>query len=152
MNERSFFLKSSNDIIVTYLLNKVAREYNLTQEISSNLVLFYTSHFHTKRTDPAYISRSDTYVLKNRKIVKKMSGLKLETHNLKVKDLTLKVSVEKGKEVVRDLTCDSKFMMDTIHELRITIHSHYSFLPVDHPVYLFIDNAGGHGKKNIKKD
>ena len=69
-----------------------------------------------------------------------------------MKDLTLKVSVQKGTEIVRDLTCDSKFMMDSVHEIGSAICSHYSFIPADHLVYLFIDNAGGHGKKNIKKE
>ena len=43
-------------------------------------------------------------------------------------------------------------MMNAVHEIGAAICYYLSFIPVDHPVYLFIDNAGGHGKKNIKKE
>ena len=39
-----------------------------------------------------------------------------------------------------------------VDEIGQNIRKAYSFLHPRHPVYLFMDNAGGHGKKEVKSD
>ena len=43
-------------------------------------------------------------------------------------------------------------MMDHIWSIGKSIQDTYSFLASDHPVYLFMDNAGGHGKTEVKSE
>ena len=68
-----------------------------------------------------------------------------------INDLELRVNPQKGTWIERDITCDSIFMMNHIRQIGKSIREAHSFLPNDHPVYLFMDNAGGHGKTEIKK-
>ena len=42
-------------------------------------------------------------------------------------------------------------MMDHIREIGKAIRVTYSFLPYSKTIYLFMDNAGGHGRTKIKK-
>ena len=57
---------------------------------------------------------------------------------------------KRGWIVERDIKCDSYFMLDNIRDIGRSIRETYSFLPKDHPIYLFMDNAGGHGKTEVK--
>ena len=43
-------------------------------------------------------------------------------------------------------------MMSHIRDIGRAIRSTYSFLPATHPIFLFMDNAGGHGKTEIKSE
>ena len=77
-------------------------------------------------------------------------NIELLTRPLTLKDLKLQVNVLKDTEVTKDVNCDSTFMMNTMNKIGTSIRSHYSFLPKTTPIYLFMDNAGGHGKTEIK--
>ena len=72
------------------------------------------------------------------------------SRDLTLDDLQLCVYIPKGREVDRDVNCNSKFMIDTVDLIGKSIRDAYSFLPHGHPVHLFMDNAGGHGKEEIK--
>ena len=65
-------------------------------------------------------------------------------------DLTLKVNRQKGKILEKDISCDSNFMLNHIREIGASIRKAYAFIGDDTPVYLFVDNAGGHGKIEVK--
>ena len=62
------------------------------------------------------------------------------------------MNIPKKSVVVRDVNCDSQFMIDMVDEIGSSIRKAYSFLPHSKPITLFMDNAGGHGKKNIKEE
>ena len=53
-------------------------------------------------------------------------------------------------ETIRDVNCDSKFMITSINDIGFSIRTAYSFLPKTQTIYLFMDNAGGHGKQDVK--
>ena len=76
-----------------------------------------------------------------------------EERRLRIDDLQLRVNPQKGRVVERDVTCDSLFIMDHIRAIGAKLRNEtYSFLPTPTPIYLFMDNAGGHGKTEIKKN
>ena len=53
----------------------------------------------------------------------------------------------------RDTTCDSEFMMEHVDEIGSSIRDAYKkIVPPDKPIVLIMDNAGGHGRKDVKKD
>ena len=98
------------------------------------------------------ITSDDNKPLLNRKIKYKISDTEIGERRVKLSDMNLKVNPQKGRLIEKDVSCDSHFMMETIREIGTSIRSNYSFLPVSHPVYLFMDNAGGHGKTEVKHE
>ena len=69
-----------------------------------------------------------------------------------LEDLTLHVVMDAGSDSEKDITCNSQFMMDSIDEIGIAIHHAFHWVPRDVPIYLYMDNTGGHGTADdIKK-
>ena len=93
----------------------------------------------------------DGPLLSGRTIRFKKKDGSMGERQLKVDDLTLKVNPQKGNIIEKDISCDSSFKMNHIKQIGVSIHSAYSFVDMDHPIYLFVDNAGGHGKVKVKK-
>ena len=50
-------------------------------------------------------------------------------------------------KVEMDISCDSTFMRQTMPEVGKAIHQQMPWIPRGQPVYLQMDNAGGHGTK-----
>ena len=71
---------------------------------------------------------------------------------LTLKDLTLHVVMDAGLDSEKDITCDLQFMIDSINGIGFTICHPFHWLPYGVPIYLYMDNAGGHGTDEIKKN
>jgi hypothetical protein len=89
---------------------------------------------------------NNKYLLKDR-IVREDGGTQ---RLLTLTDLHLYVYVPKNTEVEEDITCDSSFMMESIHEIGSSIRESMYWVPQSVYITLFMNNAGGHGKENIK--
>ena len=70
--------------------------------------------------------------------------------NLQFSDITLHVRVKRGSQSESDVNCDTKFMLESIGEVGRAIRDKMNFVPEWEPIYLFIDNAGGHGTNEGK--
>ena len=107
-----------------------------------------------KKRVPIRITRDDDddenrMLLKNRTTI--MNDL--SKRQLTLDDLRLDVKLNAGTYVERDVTCDSDFMLDHIHEMGESIRRAYDKVTTrDKPIVLIMDNAGGHGSKDVKKD
>ena len=133
---------------IDLLFQAITEEYHLEDHVSARLVLTYRTFSKTKKTVRSIrIRRGDGKILGRRKITP-LRGMK---RPLTLTDLNLHVGYNKGELVEKDITCDSDFMMSTIREIGTHIRSKMVFAR-DHPIYLFMDNAGGHGKTEIKKE
>jgi len=67
-----------------------------------------------------------------------------------IEDLLLRVRRERGEEYEKDVTCDSEFMLDHMLVIGAAMRDAYSpFVPFEVPLYLGMDNAGGHGRKDV---
>ena len=62
---------------------------------------------------------------------------------------SLVVGMEKGDEREVDCNCNSEFMERIMDDVGKSIREHYEKLGVERetPIFLFLDNAGGHGTK-----
>ena len=154
---RSLYSPEVEDSVRDFLVI-IEDTYDMDDDIGADLVLVYNSLQVTKSTGqskPKLIKlghdQEDGPVLTNRKIKFKNKEGEVCERALNINDLELRVNPQKGKMVERDITCDSSFMMDHIRMIGKGIRDAHSFLPNDHPIYLFMDNAGGHGKTEIKK-
>ena len=56
---------------------------------------------------------------------------------------------EEGDTREVDVSCDSRSMQDIIPKVGKEICNAYHWVPTDHPIFLFLDNAGGHGMKDV---
>ena len=54
-----------------------------------------------------------------------------------------------GDERELDVSCDSKFMKIVMPEVGKVIRQKYHWVSLDIPVFLFLDNAGGHGTDEV---
>ena len=62
---------------------------------------------------------------------------------------TLMVRNSAGDKRMVNNTCDSEFMDDVMPDVGKAIREAYHWVPRDIPIYLYMDNAGGHGKKHV---
>ena len=146
-------------IKVSRLLQSIVQEYQIESQISNDLVFTYNDYQISPRAKKIekkvkYIKRSSKCLVTDSLIhfpSNTNSGDRLDTRNLSVLDLTLCVLLPKNRMVQRDVNCGSSFMISTVDEIGKSIRNAYSFLPQHHPIHLFMDNAGGHGKKEIKE-
>lgn len=68
---------------------------------------------------------------------------------VQVRGCMLVVKKEKGEERTVDVTCDSDFMIYAMKIVGKRIRAAYHWVDIDHPIFLYLDNAGGHGKKEV---
>ncbi len=47
-----------------------------------------------------------------------------------------------------DVSCDSSFMTDVMPKVGKAIREAYHWVPLEKPIFLYLDNAGGHGTKD----
>lgn len=50
-----------------------------------------------------------------------------------------------GDKVTTDVSCDSKWMLETMGEVAEAIRAAHHWIPSEQVIYLVMDNAGGHG-------
>ena len=140
----------THGMTVEELFDDIHHCYTLEDSITDRLCLSYHTYTRGGNKQVVRIQESDInkLVLEGRSCVNK----KGDKANLQLKDLTLHVKIDKGEEVEKDETCDSQFMMDTIFEIGDSIRTSFKWVPRDVPIYLFMDNAGGHGTDQVKDE
>ena len=144
------------DVSVDEFLSIIQDTYQIPDATADDLVFIYRTYQRIKKTGQVKsklekMDQTDNgYVLDGRKIrVLKNDGT-LEERNLQIEDLDLRVNLQKGQMIEKDVTCDSVFMLETIRTIGQSLRDHYSFLDKTTPIHLFMDNAGGHGKTEVK--
>ena len=159
LEEWKQLVPENGQITVSDLIDKIKYKYKVPPRIAKDLVFLYKTHSISPRakkllTTKCKIVRSNEMLLhSNRKLKKPAQGNNqlLVERRVTLNDLILRVHVPKNREVVADVNCDSQFMIDTVHEIGRSIRKTYSFLSKSQPIFLFMDNAGGHGKQDIKE-
>ena len=117
--------------------------------ISSASVVEDEPAVRVKQKVPIRIQRDEFYIFKD----KYVTNQNMEKISLTMADLLLHVRVEKGTMVEKDCSCDSDFMIEHIHEIGKKIRKSYeNVITSDKPIVLIMDNAGGHGRNDVKKE
>ena len=86
-------------------------------------------------------------------IKKNIKNIKIKDENnvqraLTIDDLEIKIAYKKGEKYEKDCNCDSKFMTNIMPEVGSSIQEAYEGkVKKETPIYLIMDNAGGHGTK-----
>jgi len=69
--------------------------------------------------------------------------------SVRISDLYLKVQRKNDDEYERDVSCDSDFMKDNMVQVGQAMREKFQWVDASTPLYLVMDNAGGHGKNDI---
>ena len=156
---KKLFSADEEDISIKDFLSTVCRLYKVESHVSKDLCLVYRNISLSPRaknveTEICRLRRDDiSLMLKGRMIdVLAPDKKSVLTRPMTLDDLELKVEIPQGREVVKDINCNSQFMIDSVDEIGASIRAAYSFLPSNHPIYLFMDNAGGHGTIKVKEE
>ena len=72
-----------------------------------------------------------------------------EVRQVQLDDLQLFRMIPAGTHLEEDISCDSTFMLQTMPKVGATIRQSMPWIPLAQPIYLQMDNAGGHGTKNL---
>jgi hypothetical protein len=64
---------------------------------------------------------------------------------LQIGDIHLYVERRKGDKFEKDTTCNSEFMLKHMRQVGMSMRGAYHWVPFETPLYLIMDNAGGHG-------
>ena len=75
-----------------------------------------------------------------------------EERSLNINDLVIHENIQKGTVIQKDTTCDSKFMLETVREVGEKVQESYKWINEKKIIYLVVDNAGGHGTMDMKKE
>ena len=144
---KAFFNQDDVDSMDTVELLAVIGNYSGLQcEVVDNLCLSFSSHTCTGKTVKV-IQYQDDHVLDDRVYVDN-SGTE---HPLYFDQLQLVVQMPKGTDTQVDVTCNSEFMLQCVREIGRSIRAKYHNVPLSTPIYLVLDNAGGHGTKDCKR-
>ena len=155
-------LVGAGDITSDELILRMKDTYGLSDDVASRIVFSYRSFplddnnndegenvegeaghgDDKKKGKPIRIADRHCELLKGRKIRVTPSS---EPRPLTLNDLYPEVRVDRYTIVMEDVTCDSAFMMETVHEIGRNIRSSFYWVKKDIPIHLFLDNAGGHG-------
>ena len=119
------------------LQEALAGHYGLNDEVRDRLVLKYYRSQTTEGSKPKVM-----YVDHARKPTPTREVLLMGGHSLAVR-------MKKGDEREVDCSCDSAFMERIMDEMGQAIRDVYDTLGVSReiPIFLFMDNAGGHGTR-----
>jgi len=137
----------TNDKINVFI-NIIKNHYSLDDYITERIVFTYHTWSKTKKTKSIIhlSTKSDVYLLRNRTINPEEGPRR----PLTIDDLVLHVQYVKGDFKEKDVNCNSQFMNNVMDEIGTSIRRDMTHVPNSEPIYLFMDNAGGHGKENVK--
>ena len=107
--------------------------YNLDDDITDRLCLrSYVTNEKGKKT-PKYICDKSSVL---------GEWMANGSHDLVVENL-------RGQKREEDVSCDSKFMVTAMEKVGKAIREAFHWVDKNWPIFLYLDNAGGHGKQYI---
>ena len=134
------------DSTAVEVLETIADVYDLDEFISERLELVYVTHSaggtkQIKRLDPDYpVLNAGSRTTKEGELVP-----------IPLDHLELYVHMKKGDEVDEDTSCDSKFMLECMPRVAAALRQKFHWVPANEKVYVCMDNAGGHGTNDAKR-
>ena len=135
---------SQYNITVGEALELIVDLYDIQK--GDELCFSYKSHTNTGKS-VKWVRLTSGFMLKDREIVTS-NGVR---RSLKLEDLILHSNIKPGSTIVRDVTCDSKYMLENIDDIGQSIRTSFHWVENTKVIYLFIHNAGGHGTTENKR-
>jgi len=140
---RDFYTEGST---IGELLEITVETYDLEEFVAERLEMSYISHTGGGASKRVLLKAADL-IEGTRRI--EADGAEVP---LLLRNLELHVGMQQGDVVDQDVTCDSQFMLDVIPSIGAAMRAKYRWLPATDKLYLVMDNAGGHGTNDAKKE
>lgn len=141
-----YFCIQENEMTADDLFDSISQFYGLSEFVSDRLEIYFPDY--KENGDPKANNRKYR-VVKGNEVLSSLEQYKPDSGGQKVKvelgDLRLGVRYRDGDKVTNDVSCDSKWMLETMGEVAQAIRAAYHWIPADQIIYLVMDNAGGHG-------
>jgi len=122
------------------LLESINTQYDLDEYVSDRLIIGYYTNTQGGARKWKRLKENDN-----------LDELGMRTNDageqvpILLTDLELFVEQRRGDEVEEDCSCDSSFMLDVIPMIGERLRASFYWVPENEIIYLFMDNAGGHG-------
>ena len=130
------------DITVGDFLDTIVDYFEIEEKISQKLTLSYNTVARTKIVTRNLSRMNDEEELLAGREIKNEDGTE---RPLTIDDLQLFVMYQAGDEVQDDCSCDSIYMRRIMPIVGEEIRNYFFWISRQSPIYLIIDNAGGHG-------
>ena len=130
----------TNNMRAPEALETISQHYDLDEYVAERLTMKYVSYTRTGNKETKKLNANVT-----------MGELGMKTRQdgktvpLLLDDLKLGVEVQPGDVVERDCSCDSDYMLRVMPEIGQALRNKFSWVALPDPIYLVMDNAGGHG-------
>lgn len=135
--------RNDEDVTVGEFMDMIALHYGIGNEVCARLCVLYQTLARVKmKTIELSYEKNYNEPLVHDRVKKTLRG---NTRPLTIDDLKLTVLYKKDDEVEVDCSCDSNFMLSKMREVGQAIRKYFFWVRRDQPIYLVIDNAGGHG-------
>ena len=115
-------------------------QYDLDEYVSERLVIGYETF--TEAGNKKWKELNSLDVLDELGIRTTVEGDQVA---ITLDDLEFYVQQNQGDEVDEDVSCDSSFMLEIIPTIGQALRNSFHWVPANEKIYLFMDNAGGHG-------
>ena len=119
----------------------IADFYNLDQDIEDTLCFRYENYIGQQKR---WITLLEQETLEN-KIITSEQG---DQRPLTIEDVHISCFIPRGAIVEREVTCDSAFMLQHLPHVGADLRRKMPWVPPRQPIYLIMDNAGGHGTRD----
>jgi hypothetical protein len=112
--------------------------YDLGDDVAETLSFRYQNY---QGEQMQWTTRLDHETIGN-KVIKTEAGI---VRPLTINDIHMSCLLQPGAVVERKVNCDSAFMLQNLPPVGAEIHQKMPWVPREQPIYLVMDNAGGHG-------
>ena len=128
----------------------IAEHYSLTEEIENRLELQYKSHTKGHRHSSKIVTiKNDDIIFSGKYKYVDEAGA---SRDIQLTDLKLVVRNKKGDLIYEDCSCDSNFMKKAMVRVGEKLRLKFHWIKMHYPIYLVMDNAGGHGDKETVEE
>ena len=129
----------------------IAENFELDDDVGEQLEFRYVTYDHFNgdgSQKKRYLDLVDNDVLEGKRRTNH-EGIDVA---LTLEDIQLFRKLDAGREVETDISCDSAFMRQTMPEVGEAIRQTMPWIPQAQPIYLQMDNAGGHGTNATRRE
>ena len=141
-------IKHHKEITVELAIECIKEMFDLEQEVCDNLCFSYKTY--SKNGTSQKTARIFNGKLLMGRMVMGNDGTE---RPLKIQDLTLHKNIPRFSILQRDVSCDSTYMLRKVGKIGASIRKAYHWTEMgDQIIYLVIDNAGGHGTIEAKRE
>jgi hypothetical protein len=128
---------TANEILVL-----IVNYYELDKDVSQALCLRYNT-YQGQQQQRRTITMRLHETLEEIQITEEHGNVR----RLTIDDLNISCFYPQGSFIEEDVTCNSQFMLDTMPTIGAQIRQRMPWIPQETPIYLILDNAGGHGTR-----